>query len=357
MPQSGPPLKDPVDIAQILNTGLSTKPGETALVSALTRWSWQELDRAAHNLAGNLLALGLKPGDRVASLMPNRSALVIHYLACFRAGLVVTPLNYRYTTEEIDNALSVSEASLFLAHAERAEDLAASKVAAGLPLGYINFQDAGDRTTTAISGTHFSEMISSPPASQDQQALPSPDSPAAIFFTSGSTGNPKGVTHSRAGLGWMLASIAKAFEFQANDVLLPGSSMSHMGGFSFSLAALAVGARVTIARRFDAEELLPLMRTEKPTVLCMIPTALMHLVRDSHAKKEDFASLRLCRSGADKVPAELEKEFTALTGFPIDEGYGMTEVGLTALNPPSGLIKIGSVGQPQSRLPLLCSRR
>ena len=71
----------------------------------------------ANRLAANDLALGLKPGDRFASLMPNRIALIAHYFACFKAGLGLTPLNYRYTPPEIDNALAVSGASSILAHA------------------------------------------------------------------------------------------------------------------------------------------------------------------------------------------------------------------------------------------------
>jgi acyl-coenzyme A synthetase/AMP-(fatty) acid ligase len=89
---------------------------------------------------------------------------------------------------------------------------------------------------------------------------------------------------------------------------------------------------------------LPLLREDRPTVLCMLPSALFALVRDGATSREDFASIRLCRAGADKVPAELEREFTELTGLVIDEGYGCSEAGLIALNPPSGVIKAGSVG-------------
>ena len=104
----------------------------------------EALDDLSGRLAGNLLALGLEPGDRVASLMPNRPALVIHYLACFKAGLVATPLNYRYMAPEIDHALQVSKARALLAHAERGQDLAASELAGHLPLGRISY-GAGDK--------------------------------------------------------------------------------------------------------------------------------------------------------------------------------------------------------------------
>jgi acyl-CoA synthetase (AMP-forming)/AMP-acid ligase II len=91
-------------------------------------------------LAAGLLALGLPPGDRVASLMPNRPGLIVHYLACLKAGLVATPLDYRYTAPEIDHALAVSDASALLVHAER---LAESRLAGSLRLGWITYGAAG----------------------------------------------------------------------------------------------------------------------------------------------------------------------------------------------------------------------
>ncbi|UCE64599.1 MAG: AMP-binding protein, partial [Nitrospirota bacterium] len=88
MPLAGPPLHKPFQLGQILKRGLETKPHELALVSAQTRWTWRELDQASDLLAFNFLRLGLTAGDRVASLMPNRAALLIYYLACIKAGVV-----------------------------------------------------------------------------------------------------------------------------------------------------------------------------------------------------------------------------------------------------------------------------
>src|SRR5436190_19445125 len=179
------------------------------------------------------------------------------------------------------------------------------------------------------------------------RSLPTPDpaAPAAVFFTSGSTGPAKGVTHSFQTLGWILASTIAGLEYRPQDVVMPCSSLSHQGGFGFSLAALAAGSRLVVARNLEADELLPLFRAHRPTVLWMLPTALISLVREGHAVHEDFASLRLCVSGGDKVSPELEREFTGLAGFAIDELYGMTEIGCAALNPPSGLNKLGSIGR------------
>lgn len=339
MPLVGKSLSVAVDATDLLRTGLNEYPDNLALVSTVNRWSWRELDAATHNLAINLLELGLSPGDRVASLMPNRDALLIHYMACMRAGLVAVPLNYRYMSPEIDHALEVSGATALVAHAERTRDLAACKQTPLLPNGII-YYESGDG-----SNDEFFRLLQ--PA-RTEVSLPRRKSgdPAFIFFTSGSTGQPKGVTHSYDSLACMFASAAAAFELTPEDVMLPGSSISHIGGFAFSFAALTTGARVVVARTYHDDEILSLLRQQKPTVLSMLPAALLHLVRDKGSLHDDFGSLRLCRSGADKVPEELEREFTRLTGLTIDEGYGMTETGLLASNPPSGTIKMGSVGQP-----------
>jgi long-chain acyl-CoA synthetase len=334
---AGRALAGPVRPCDLIRVGLDANPDGLALISADARWTWRTLDELSNRLAVGLLGLGLNPGDRVASLMPNRPALIAHYLACFKAGLVATPLNYRYMAPEIDHALAVSGARALLAHVEREEDLAASQLARQLPLGTIRY---GGKPG---AGPAFGEL-----AEGEVSALPPPPppgAPAVIFFTSGSTGRPKGVTHTHQTLGWMFAVGAAGLEFRPGDVLLAGSSLSHLGAFYLSFAALSVGAGVIVAQTFDGDELLPLLREDRPTVLSMLPSALFALTRDHGARHDDFSSLRLCRSAGDAISAELEREFTALSGLVIDEAYGMTEVGLVTVSPPSGRIKLGSVGQ------------
>jgi acyl-CoA synthetase (AMP-forming)/AMP-acid ligase II len=329
----------------LLRVGLGTAADDNALVSIARSMTWRELENESVALAGAYLSLGLREGDRIASLMPNRVDLVVHYLACFKAGLVATPLNYRYTFREIDHALEVSGAAALLAHVERAEDVAASRLAGGLRCGVIAYRDeevvAEDAVDWPLS---FAALLGS--GLPVPTRVPDPSLPAVIFFTSGSTGPAKGVTHTRESLRWMIASAASAFELDANDVFLPGSSMSHLGSFLWALSMLSVGGRVVVARTTDAHELLPLLREQQPTVMAMLPAALMALVRDHDLRPHDFASLRICRAGSDKVSTELLTEFAAAAGFPIVEGYGMTEVGLATLNPPSGVNKPGSIGRP-----------
>jgi acyl-CoA synthetase (AMP-forming)/AMP-acid ligase II len=333
---AGATLERPIELVRLLDVGLKSKPNETALVSLERKWSWWELDQASTRLAGQYLALGLVPGDRVASLMPNRGALLVHYLACFKAGLAATPLNYRYQAPEIDHALEVSGASLLVAHAERDDVLAASKRVSGLPLGRISY-GAKRRAYRQL------EELMTWGGSTPDSPKPRADTPAFIFFTSGSTGKPKGVTHTHTTFGWVVASAALGLT--PADVFLPATSASHIAASSLSFAGLAAGACVAIARSFCGDEVLPLLRSTRPSLLCMLPAPLFGLVRDHGAAREDFQSIRRCVSGGDKISAELEREFMDLTGFAIEELYGMTETGTSTMNPPAARNRIGSIGQ------------
>src|SRR4051812_24728741 len=310
MPIAGLPLEQPIDLSQLLETGLRTKPDEPALVSLERKWTWRELDRASRRLAGHYLCLGLKPGDRVASLLPNRGALLVHYLACFKAGLVATPLNYRYQAPEIDHALDVSGASVLVAHAERQDVLAASAQVPRLRLGCIRYgaQGGPDRQLEDLMQTDGPTLDIPPPR---------PEAPVFIFFTSGSTGKPKGVTHSHDTFGWMVASAIDGLGITPADVFLPATSASHVAASSLSFAGLAAGACVAIARTFGSDELLPLLRRARPSLLCTLPVPLFNLVRDQTSTREDFESIRRCVSGGDKISAELEQEYTALAGHAI----------------------------------------
>jgi long-chain acyl-CoA synthetase len=343
MPIAGLTLERSITLSQLLETGLRTKPHEPALVSFESKWTWHELDAASLRLGAHYLNLGLKPGDRVASLLPNRGALIVHYLACIRVGLVATPLNYRYQAPEIDHALEVSGAAMIVAHAERDDDLANSKLAGQLRFGRISF-GAKTSPTADMRKPSLEELLATDPPKLDLPA-PRSDAPVFIFFTSGSTGKPKGVTHTHESFGWMVTSAIAGLELTPRDIFLPGCSASHIGASLMSLAGLAAGSRVDVARTFDGTELLPLLHNTRPSVLCMLPSALFGLVRDHGAARDDFRSLRLCISGGDKVSGELEREFAALAGFEIHETYGMTEIGIATMNGPSALNRIGSIGR------------
>lgn len=340
MPIAGPALKQSVVLTKLLEAGMRAKPDDPALVLLNRTWSWRELGDDSTRLAKQYLLMGLSPGDRIASLLPNRGELIVHYLACCKAGLVATPLNYRYQAPEIDHAIQESAAALLVAHAERDDTLAECKSVAPLRLGTITFEANGQ----SRSQRHLEELMTTD-ASIPLPPPPSPDAPVFIFFTSGSTGRPKGVTHTHASFGWMAASAIAGLGITPRDIFLPATSASHIAASSLSFAGLAAGARVVFARSFGPDELLPLIRLARPSQLCSLPAPLFALARDPGATQNDFVSIRRCVSGGDKIAAELENEYIAIAGHAIEELYGMTETGTATYNPTGPGNRIGSIGQ------------
>lgn len=342
MPFSGAPAHEPIRLGHLLDRGLARDPDAPALTSTAMQWTWRELDDATRRLAGNLLALGLKPGDRVASLMPNRIVLFVHYLACLRAGLVLTPLNYRYAVSDIDHALAVSKASILLHHRERQRDIDASEQAAGLPLGAVIYDEPG--APSPAKALSFAALLDEGAPLHDLPE-PDPDALAFILFTSGSTGKPKGVTHTHRSFGYLLASGAQSFEMGPDDIILPGISISGMAGIGYSMSVLGAGGRVDVARTYVDDELLTLLRDTRPSIIVMLPAFLDRLINEQDARPDDFRSLRMIICGGDKVSPILETAVREIAGLDITTNYGMTEIGF-ATSPLPGARRPGSIGKP-----------
>lgn len=332
----GTTLSHTVVLTDVLARGLARYPDATALVTNDGCWTWRELDAVTDRYAANLLASGLEPGDRVASFMPNSGALFIHYLGAIKAGMVIVALNYRYTAHEVDHALTVSGARMMVYDAERAGVVMASTAAQRLEMRFVR---GGDAQNAAPVEALMADTPPTPFAPRDA------DQPVVIFFTSGSTGPAKGVTHSYATFGAVLASTAAGQNLSHADRVMGAASCSHMGAFLLWLAAFSEGAMFMAPRVGEIEAQLEMMRAHKPTVVMMLPAALFALERDGHVRQKDFAACRMVMSGGDKVPDQLEQEFILKTGLPIDEIYGLTEIGISHSNPSSGLVKLGTVGR------------
>ncbi len=320
MALSGPALASPVDVSRLLEKGLAGDRDDTALISLETSWTWQELAEDSTRLAANLLDLGLKPGDRAASLMPNRCAVLVFYLACLKAGLIATPIYYRATPRGIDRILEASGAAVLIAHRERAADLAASPAVERLPQGVIGFGQG------ALAGARFDDFIEREPET-DAFAQSAPDDPAFLLYLPDGKGGFKGIAHSARGLGWSLASVAAGYALQPEDIYLTGTALSHYGGVVQCLAALASGSRVAIARNADAAEILPLLRAEQPTLAFMLRSSMVRLVRDHEASAKDFASLRYLACGSDQAPLSQVRDFERQTGVTLHEHFGMAALG------------------------------
>lgn len=337
------------DVSRLLEIGVARRGGEIALSSPQGRWSWRELDAASHNYAVSLAVAGVRPGDRVATLLPNCDALLIHYLGCFKAGYVAVPLNYRYTPSEIDRALRTCSPQMLVYDQSRIADIEAASEVDHLPLGTLPW-GPGDRAFADLLHGHDSSPI---------VPVQVGNAPAAIFFTSGSTGSAKGVTHSAESLAYMFHTFGRVLELGAGDAVIALGSMSHIGAFLDLFTGLWFGARAVIPPSLDAKDLLATVRKERPTHGIAIPAVLFRVVQDSGALPGDLASFRLLGTGGDSVPTEMRRLVKALDGPEVNEQFSMTEVGVVTQNPMGAKVKPGSVGTlvPGYELEIRDSRR
>lgn len=336
------PADPPNFLSELLRPALLASPDRVAVQTADKAWSYRELDETAAELARRWLAAGLQMGDRLAFLLPNRIETILCYLACFKSGLIAVPLDYRYRPPQINYALRHSGSRLLVAHAERQEELGEVEAVRGMSLAIV-----GD--AAADKGRKIEDRISSAPA--DGAELPvefRSDDVAVVFYTSGTTSRPKGVTLTRAAMAAGTTKFLSRVPLRSDDVALVAGSMTRPFALRTQvLPTLHAGGTLAFVERFTPGSYLAALRQAPPkTFLSLVPSALHQVIHHPEVNSADFARLRLCISGSDRVPRDLHDDFRKLTGLDLTEQCGMTETGIYAVNPPFGRKQCGSIGLP-----------
>ncbi len=270
-----------MNFAALLEATARVHPDRTALAWDGAALTYGELDARAGGLARTLLGRGLRPGDRLALVIPNRWQLVVGVLGGLKAGLTVAPLDPLLKREELAEILADLKATLVL------DDIAA--------------ESAGWTTREA------------------------PPSAALVLYTSGSTGRPKGALLSHAAVEFAQRSWAgPVMELTPDDVVLAALPLSHSFGLNGALLApLLVGSTVRLVERFTPDGVASLLKREAISVFPGVATMFRRLL-----DLPVFADtrLRLAVSGAAPCPWDLAQQWRARTGVRILRGYGMTEL-------------------------------
>ncbi|MET8166341.1 AMP-binding protein [Streptomyces sp. NPDC005329] len=274
--------------------------------------------------ARQLQDLGIGPGDVVAIKLTNRVEFVVLLFAAWRLGATITPVNPSMTDVEVVRQLQDSGACLLVV--EDGAAVAAHGVAV-LAVGALR------------------EGAVEP----DQAPLLDPATLALLIYTSGTTGVPKGVMLDHANIDAMVEMGRRALELGPADRCLLILPLFHVNGIVVSvLTPLLAGAGVVIAgRRFDPRSFFDLVEQERPTFFSAVPTIYSMLAALPDDVQPDTSSLRFAVCGAAPASAELLARFEARYGFPLVEGYGLSEgtCGST-INPVGGPRRAGTVGLP-----------
>jgi fatty-acyl-CoA synthase len=290
-----------------------------------SEWTYAELDERSERIAAGLLARGLQPGDRVATLTANSPGHVAVLFACAKAGLALQPLSWRLSAPELAYQLADAEPALLLVAPEH-EQLAAA-TGSGLPIaGFGELEADGDARSVDV---------------RDDALL-------LLVYTSGTTGKPKGAVLTHANCFWTNLSFDRTSGLAADDVVLQVLPQYHVGGWNVQpLLAWWKGARVVLEPVFDAGRALRVIEEQRVTTMMGVPATYLFMAESPGFAAADLSSLRLAVVGGAPMPEALLETWHD-RGVEIVQGYGLTEAAPNVLCLPAedAVRKRGFAGRP-----------
>jgi len=292
-----------------------------ALVFEGQRITYGTLEDRVNRLANALLTLGCRKGERVAILSENGSKYLEVYLGAAKAGLAVTPLNFRLAESEIAHIVNDAEATLFLVGdgLERCAENIKGQVPCvrewisldGRPEGFLSYE------TLLRQATNYDPAV---PVDENDMAI--------LMYTGGTTGLPKGVMLSHKNLLAAFRSLIDAEVLGEGDTTCLVLPLFHVA-FWPAMCLLMVGGKVAIERRVDLGLILKTIQAERCTHVNAVPTLYTVLVGHADTEQFDLSSLRSMTYAGSPMPVEILKNCIAKFGNIFGQGYGMTEAAPT----------------------------
>jgi long-chain acyl-CoA synthetase len=306
----------------------AAEPDGPAVADATTTLTNADFARRVRSVAAQLAWEGVAAHDVVGLRLTNRVEFVIVLFAAWRIGATVTPVNPALTPAEASRQLADADAKLHVI-----ED---------------GSEPLPDIASIAVSELRYDLTPGGAAPDRDPRAVDDVDTLALLIYTSGTTGVPKGVMLDHANLDAMAEMGRAALQLDASDRCLLILPLFHVNGIVVSvLAPLLAGASVTIAERFSPGSFFETVERVRPTYFSAVPTIYNMLGALPDDVRPDTSSIRFGVCGAAPASAELLSAFEARYGFPLVEGYGLSEATCgSTINPVDGPRKAGTVGLP-----------
>ncbi len=327
----------PTDPDEWIETAARNHPQRAFLKTAAGREiSYGSLREQSARLASGLRQRGVRAGDRVAAQVEKSPEAVLLYVACLRLGAVYVPINTANTPHELDYFLRDSQPHIVIVRPSDLTTLAPLAHRAGV-VHVETLGIEGDGSLPGLGGGSHGV-----PGTAVHGGA---SSPAAIVYTSGTTGRSKGAVLTRANLASNAAALVEAWCFTGSDVLLHTLPLFHVHGlFAAINTVLASASSLLLLPKFDAASILRHLR--EASVYMGVPTHYTRLLQQEALNPENTARVRLFISGSAPLLVETHREFLRRTGHTILERYGMTETLMNTSNPYAGPRVAGSVGPP-----------
>ena len=299
--------------------------------------SYLELNYASARIANYLLELGASPGERVTVQVEKSVESIFLYLACLRSGLVYHPLNTAYKSSELSFFIENAEPTIVICSTEAVDTYRSIVSKEGIK-AFLTLDSDG-------SGTLMQEAARFSSNCETRQSKGSET--AALLYSSGTTGQPKGIVLSHDNLLKNGETLVNTWAFSSSDQLLHMLPIYHVHGLFVGLNTILLsGASMVWCEGFNAEEAIE--NLPNCTVMMGVPTYYTRLLSNSKLKKECCSNMRLFISGSAPLLKETFVNFQDKTGHTILERYGMTETGMNTSNPLDGERRAGTVGLPLS---------
>jgi long-chain acyl-CoA synthetase len=349
------PLKS---VPQIFDEATERDPARPAVIFYGKSITYRELRDATDRLACALGRLGVKKGDRVALYLLNSPQFIIAYFAVLKCAATVTPISPVYTSHEVRYQLQDSGARVVIC-----QDILYEKVEkAGVALDHVVVTSVSEylptlkklfskkvQVPTAPNVRAFQELLKSHPAEPPAVAIDPNADLAALPYTGGTTGNPKGVmlTHYNLIAAYTGAQSAFPAMQPGKEVILAFLPFFHIYGQAvIMLNGLMQGHLLVLFTTPDTGEILAAMERYGATVFYGVPTLYEYLKEHKDTNKVDWKRLKLVLSGADTLHESTMNGWTKRTGSRITEGYGLSESCATSHVNPAHRPKAGSFGCP-----------
>ena len=359
-------------LMDVVSESASQRPKHPALLFQGNTILYSELDRLSISFANALAELGVKPGDRVALLLPNSPQIILSLFGIWKAGGIVVPLNPLYTEHELEHALREAGAETVIVLTPfynkvkaiqprtPVRNVIATNIKEFLPavkkilFTMLKEKKENHRIELQQGDWWLPDLLHKHKDTPKSSHQVRPTDPAILLFSGGTTGVPKaalGTHHALFMAGVQLRTWLKKVLDDWDDVIMLNMPLFHAYGLVGVMATGLVGHNTfaLIPNPRDLDDLLTTIQKVRPAFLPGVPTLFNALLDHPRVKsgQVNLTSLKLCISGASSLLAETKQRFEKVTGGRIIEAYALTESMLGAtVSPVLGVYKPGSIGIP-----------
>lgn len=312
-----------MNIWMLLERAASLYPQREAVVDGDLRLTYGELRERCARLATFFVSRGLEAGDRVSALCWNSHEFIEAYFACAGVGAVLNPLNVRLAPLELAAVLADCTPRWLIADARLAA-VATDLLRHETPLEGVLWAGVPGGPSTRVGSLAYEDALESAAGDFRPAAIRGPEL-AQLYYTSGTTGTPKGVMLTHDNVCLHALGAMSELGLADSDSWAHIAPMFHLADAWATFAITWCGGRHVLLPHFDAEAALELIAAQRITITNVIPTMLIRMVRHPRARAVDTSSLRIVLSGGAPIAPAVVREVIDVFGCEYVQTYGMTE--------------------------------